>query len=112
MTPITRDRAIDVGRLAALVMVMFGHCALLLATVDSRGVHIGNLIGAAPAVAPLTWIAQVMPLFFLAGGAAGAYGYRSGTPWGSWLFSRAQRLFRPVFWYLGVWAVGLLATRV
>ena len=112
MTPITRDRAIDVARLAALVMVMFGHCALLLATVDSSGVHIGNLIGAVPAIAPLTWIAQVMPLFFLAGGAAGAYGYGAGTPWGAWLFSRAQRLFRPVFWYLAAWSVGLLATRV
>ncbi|VEG55596.1 acetyltransferase, fucose-4-O-acetylase [Mycolicibacterium aurum] len=108
MTTSTRDRAVDVARLAALVVVMFGHCALLLATIDSRGVHIGNLIGEMPAVAPATWVAQVMPLFFLAGGAAGAYGYRVGTPWGSWLFHRAQRLFRPVFWYLAAWSVGLL----
>src|SRR5215475_10481612 len=32
-----RDRAVDVARLAALVVVMFGHCALLLATIDSGG---------------------------------------------------------------------------
>ena len=48
-----------------------------------------------------------MPLFFLAGGAAGAYGWRDGTPWGTWLVARAQRLCRPVFWYLAFWAVGL-----
>jgi len=106
-TPPGRDRAVDVARLAALVVVMFGHCALLLATIDSGGVRIGNLIGEVPAVAPITWIVQVMPLFFLAGGAAGAYGYHAGVPWGSWLFARAQRLCRPVFWYLAAWSVGL-----
>jgi hypothetical protein len=92
--PLTRDRAVDVARLAALVVVMFGHCALLLATIDSGGVRIGNLLGAIPALEPITWLVQVMPLFFLAGGAAGAYGWHSGTPWGSWLFTRAQRLCR------------------
>ncbi len=107
-----RDRAVDVARLAALAVVMFGHCALLLATIDRGGVRIGNLLGELPALAPITWIVQVMPLFFLAGGAAGAYGYRSGTPWGTWLFTRARRLCRPVFWYLAAWSLGLLTVRL
>ena len=106
-TPASRDRAVDVARLAALVVVMFGHCALLLATIDSGGLWIGNLLGELPAIAPITWLVQVMPLFFLAGGAAGAYGWHEGTQWGTWLFTRAQRLCRPVFWYLAFWAVGL-----
>lgn len=110
--PPTRDRAIDVARLAALVVVMFGHCALVLATIDDKGVRIGNLLGELPAITPITWVVQVMPLFFLAGGAAGAYGWRSGTSWGSWLFTRAQRLCRPVFWYLAFWTVALLVVRV
>jgi hypothetical protein len=109
-TPHDRDRAVDVARLAALVVVMFGHCALLLATIDSSGLRIANLLGELPVIAPVTWVVQVMPMFFLAGGAAGAYGWRSGTPWGTWLFIRAQRLCRPVFWYLGAWSVGLLVT--
>lgn len=107
-----RDRAIDVARLAALVVVMFGHCALLLATIDTGGLRIGNLLGALPALAPITWAVQVMPLFFLAGGAAGAYGWRPGTAWGTWLFTRSQRLCRPVFWYLAAWVLGLLVTRM
>lgn len=107
-----RDRAVDVARLGALVVVMFGHCALLLATIDSDGLRIGNLLGALPALEPFTWVVQVMPLFFLAGGAAGAYGWRPATAWGTWLFTRAQRLCRPVFWYLAAWAVGLLAVRL
>lgn len=102
-----RDRAVDVARLAALVVVMFGHCALLLATIDAGGLWVGNLLGELPAIAPVTWVVQVMPLFFLAGGAAGAYGWHEGTEWGTWLFGRAQRLCRPVFWYLAFWAVGL-----
>ncbi|MGV0813095.1 acyltransferase [Mycolicibacterium boenickei] len=110
-----RDRAVDVARLGALVVVMFGHCALLLATIDSGGVWVGNILGALPALAPITWVLQVMPLFFLAGGAAGAYSWhpdpRSAKPWGAWLLARAQRLCRPVFWYLAVWAVVLVVVR-
>lgn len=105
--PPGRDRAVDVARLGALVVVMFGHCGLLLATIDTSGVRIGNLLGALPELTPLTWVAQVMPLFFLAGGAAGAYGWRPHRPWGAWLLTRAQRLCRPVFWYLAVWSVAL-----
>ena len=107
-----RDRAVDVARLAALVVVVFGHCALLLATIDSSGLWIGNLLGEVPALAPITWVVQVMPLFFLAGGAAGAYGWREGSPWGTWLFTRAQRLCRPLFWYLAFWTVGLLVASI
>ncbi|OBK81199.1 acyltransferase [Mycobacterium sp. 1164985.4] len=111
-TPSTRDRAVDVARLGALLVVMFGHCALLLATIDAGGVRIGNILGEIPALAPVTWVVQVMPLFFFAGGAAGAYGWHAGKSWGTWLVARAQRLCRPVFWYLAAWTVGLLAVRV
>ena len=49
-----RDRAVDVARIAALVVVMFGHCALLLASVDDRGVHVANIEGMRRAVAGLS----------------------------------------------------------
>lgn len=106
-----RDRAVDVARLGALLVVIFGHCGLLLATIDSGGVRVGNILGALPALAPVTWVLQVMPLFFLAGGAAGAYSWHAQRSWGGWLFARAQRLCRPVFWYLAVWAVVLVVVR-
>ncbi|MHC9295833.1 acyltransferase family protein [Mycobacterium sp. LTG2003] len=107
-----RDRAVDVARLGALVVVMFGHCAMLLATIDSGGVRVGNILGEIPALTPITWVLQVMPLFFLAGGAAGAYSWHRGNLWGAWLFTRAQRLCRPVFWYLAVWTVALIAVHM
>ena len=43
---------------AALVVVMFRHCALLLATIDTNGLRIGNLLGELPAIAPVTWVVQ------------------------------------------------------
>ncbi len=107
-----RNRAVDVARLAALVVVMFGHCALALATIGPDGPRVGSLLGAMPALAAVTWVVQVMPLFFVAGGAAGAYGRRNGTPWGAWLLARAQRLCRPAFWYLAAWTVALIAVRM
>jgi hypothetical protein len=51
-----------------------------------------------------------MPLFFLAGGAAGAYGWHRDSSWGTWLVKRAQRLCRPVFWYLAAWSIGIAVT--
>ncbi|GAA1082435.1 acyltransferase [Tsukamurella spumae] len=111
-TPDTRDRAIDVARILSLLVVMFGHCVLLLATVTPSGVWVGNTLGAQPALQPITWVLQVMPLFFLAGAASSAYGLKPGTPWGGWLLGRAQRLARPVFWYLAFWSLALGATRV
>ncbi|MCX8557284.1 acyltransferase [Mycolicibacterium mucogenicum] len=106
-----RDRSIDVARLGALLVVMFGHCALLLATITADGVQIGNTLGAVPRLQPATWVLQVMPLFFFAGAAAGVHSWRDGTPWGTWLFTRAQRLCRPALWYLAAWTVALIAVR-
>ncbi|WP_371190641.1 acyltransferase [Tsukamurella sp. 1534] len=111
-TPASRDRAVDVARLVSLFVVMFGHCALLLATVTPKGVWVGNTLGAEPSLQPITWVLQVMPLFFLAGAASAAYGIKPGTSWGGWLFGRAQRLARPVFWYLGFWSLALGVVRV
>lgn len=111
-TPDTRDRAIDVARLASLLVVMFGHSVLLLATITPAGVWVGNTLGALPSLQPITWFLQVMPLFFLAGAASAAYGLKPGTAWGGWLLGRAQRLCRPVFWYLAFWSVVLLGVRV
>ena len=72
-----RDRAVDVARLAALVVVLFGHCTLLLATIDADGVRIGNLLGEVPAITPITWVVQVMPLF---SSQAAPPAHTAGTP--------------------------------
>lgn len=110
-TPLGRDRAIDVARLGSLLVVMFGHCALLLAAFTDNGLWVRNTLGAQPSLQPITWVLQVMPLFFLAGAASAAYGVKPETSWGGWLLTRAQRLARPVFWYLGFWSIILVAVQ-
>ncbi|MGV0625007.1 acyltransferase family protein [Mycolicibacter minnesotensis] len=107
-TPAGRDRALDVMRIGALLGVVLGH-TVMAASVIRDGVLIwDNLLTVSPVLAGLTWIFQIMPLFFFAGAAACLDSWRPGGDWGGWLMKRCTRLFRPVFYYLGFWAAALL----
>ncbi|MEI8083908.1 MAG: acyltransferase, partial [Actinomycetes bacterium] len=107
-TPVGRDRAIDVLRIASLIVVITGHGLMALITLDGDSLRLGNLLGLSWYLQLLTWLLQVMPLFFFAGGASSALSYKAGTDWGSWLLGRVQRLYRPVFYYLAFWVVALV----
>ncbi|MFD3702353.1 acyltransferase family protein [Nocardia sp. NPDC058658] len=104
-TPADRDRFLDLLRISSLVVVVFGHCLMLTVTVSGTEVHFGNVLADLPALQPLTWVLQVLPLFFFAGVAAGARGIGPGTSWGAWLFRRTQRLVRPLGYFLAASAV-------
>ncbi|GED97725.1 acyltransferase family protein [Gordonia crocea] len=100
-----RDRAVDVLRLASLLVVVAGHSIMLTVAAPPAGgdrLILGNLLGDHPILQLATWLFQVLPLFFFAGAAAATYGWRPDTRPGHWLLRRAQRLLRPVFWYLVV----------
>ena len=71
-----------------------------------------NLLTASPVFQALTWIFQIMPLFFFAGVAASIDTWTSGTSWGNWLMRRCTRLYRPVFYYLAFWGGALAALRL
>jgi hypothetical protein len=106
-TPATRDRAIDVVRIVSLVGVVVGHTIMATSTLRD-GVFIwSNLLTASPVFQALTWVFQIMPLFFFAGVAASIDGWQPGTSWGNWLMRRCTRLYRPVFCYLAFWWVAL-----
>jgi hypothetical protein len=55
----------------------------------------------------LTWVFQIMPLFFFAGVAASVESWTPGTSWGNWLMRRCTRLYGPVFYYLAFWVITL-----
>ena len=61
-----RDRVMDAVKALALLLVITGHA--LAWTVTSGGSVI-NTLDAAPYMFPLTWILQILPLFFLLAGA-------------------------------------------
>lgn len=119
-TPASRNRAADLYRAGALVVVMLGHWVMQGVYVDDSGTlrRLG-LLGIAPWTHPFTWPLQVMPIFFLVGGYANTRSWRraqaAGTTYGTWLEVRARRLTRPVvplmvFWLAagpGATALGL-----
>lgn len=107
-TPVGRDRAIDVLRIFSLLVVVTGHGLMALVIFDNDAVRFDNLLGASRFFQSLTWLLQVLPLFFFAGAASSTISYKPGTQWGSWLLRRVQRLYRPVFYYLVFWAVTLV----
>jgi Acyltransferase family len=106
-TPDSRDRAIDVIRITSLIAVVLGHTVMAISTIRGGVLIWDNLLTTSVAFQALTWIFQIMPLFFFAGAAACLTSWQPGTNWGSWLMTRCSRLFRPVFYYLGFWAVAL-----
>src|SRR3954463_2404845 len=69
-TPARRERYVDFLRVFSLAVVMLGHW--LMAAVEWRGGRLvaGNVLQAAPASQWLTWVFQVMPVFFVVGGFA------------------------------------------
>lgn len=107
-TPPDRDRAIDVIRIGALLGVVLGHTVMATSTLRD-GVFIwDNLLTTSVVFQALTWLLQIMPLFFFAGAAASLSSWQSADSWGGWLMKRCLRLYRPVFYYLAFWAVVLV----
>ena len=106
-TPATRNRVVDLLRAGAICVVVLGHWTLAAVVVRDGELEPGQLLELAPWTQPLTWIFQVMPVFFLVGGYANALSWRSastrGLPYAGWLRSRLRRLLVPVVPLLLVW---------
>lgn len=111
-TPPNRDRAIDVIRITALLGVIVGHTVMATSTLRDDVFIWDNLLSASPVFQALTWVFQIMPLFFFAGVAASVQSWTPGASWGNWLLRRCTRLYRPVFYYLAFWGVTLVVLRL
>lgn len=106
-TPAHRDRAIDGLRALALLAVPTGHWLLGGFTLDSEGgLHNASPLSAFGALAPASWVLQMLGIFFLVGGYASALSFRRrpGST-GAWLKGRIARLGRPVLGVTAVWAL-------
>jgi Acyltransferase family len=105
-----RNRYADLLRVVAIGGVVYGHWLLISITYTRgqlSGVDALDYISWAPWV---TWLFQVMPVFFLVGGYVNALSWRShrgrGETWTMWVRDRALRLLWPtaVFIVTGVLA--------
>jgi hypothetical protein len=114
-TPADGNRYADALRLGAIAVVVLGHWLLAVVTTGPSGLGAASLLAVSPWTQWLTWVFQVMPLFFFVGGYANAVAWasarRRGDGWAPWVRSRARRLLRPIVPVLALWVplAGLLA---
>ena len=106
-TPKTRDRYIDFLRVASLAVVMLGHWLMAVVVWTDGRLQTSNVLEITPSARWLTWIFQVMPVFFIVGGFSNSASLtaarRDGVTYGTWLGSRLRRLVRPVVAFAVVW---------
>jgi hypothetical protein len=73
------------------------------------GFTLSDMLKVAPWSRWLTWLFQVMPVFFIVGGYSNAASWeaarRSGQDYAAWVAGRLQRLVRPILPLLVVWTV-------
>ncbi|MFD7441016.1 acyltransferase [Streptomyces sp. NPDC059909] len=114
-TPATRDRYVDLLRVASLGTVVLGHWLMAAVTADG----VGNLLAVVPELQVLTWALQIMPVFFFVGGFSHALSYRSlrrkqpdGSVYAAFLRARLRRLLRPTMVFVLVWGAAALVIQL
>jgi len=109
-TPPTRNRYVDLLRALSILVVVYGHWLVAAPEVVNGEIRIGHALTDIPWTRGLTWVLQVMPIFFFVGGYSNALGLRAsrrkGVPYGKWLNDRLRRLVIPVLPVLALWAPG------
>ncbi|MGO3290311.1 acyltransferase family protein [Brachybacterium sp.] len=107
-TPASRNRVVDFLRAAAITVVVLGHWTIIAVDADGGILPHGVLDGALW-THPLTWVFQVMPIFFLVGGYSNALSWRSArrkdVGYAEWLRTRLRRLGIPLIPLLLSWLV-------
>lgn len=113
-TPDHRDRYLDLLRVGSIATVVLGHWLMLTITVSGGRVRAGNALAAVPATQLLTWVFQVMPIFFLVGGAAHAAALgslrRRGGRYPEFVATRLRRLLAPTAVFLAAWTAVAVVT--
>jgi peptidoglycan/LPS O-acetylase OafA/YrhL len=105
-----RDEFIDFCRAFCLLVVVVWHWVFSIIFVGGDGrVHTTNMLQFSYALWPLTWLFQVMPLFFFVGGFAHMKVWdklrgRGGT-YRAFLAGRLARLLLPALVVVGLWGV-------
>jgi fucose 4-O-acetylase-like acetyltransferase len=100
-TPATRRRYVDLLRAIAIIAVVLGHWMVMTVVREPTGELTGfTALSEVSALYPLTWLFQVMPVFFFVGGISNAISWqrhraRGGTA-SRWLLDRSARVFPPV----------------
>lgn len=108
-TPDSRNRYVDFLRASSIGAVIFGHWLVAAPFMDGGVLSASKLLEYQTWTQWLTWIFQVMPVFFIVGGYANSASWqaakRTNRSYNEWLRSRLQRLVGPVLPLLIVWTL-------
>lgn len=106
-----RDTGIDFIRALCVVGVVLLHAIMVGVTVVDGAPVFENASDGTGWIAPLSWVLQVMPLFFVIGGFSGLLAYRRLRAGGAsalgFLSARVHRLLRPAVVTIAVVGVAL-----
>ncbi|MGI9248602.1 MAG: acyltransferase family protein [Woeseiaceae bacterium] len=109
MTPDERNRYVDFLRAVSILMVVTGHWLIVALYYKDGALTPGDLLVLRPNTQWLTWVFQVMPIFFIVGGYANAVSLESArrrqVDYAGWLVTRLNRLVSPLLVLLFAWAV-------
>ena len=108
-TPATRNRYADLLRVLSIFVVVVGHWLMAVLGWHDGAFTGKNLLEIATWTHILTWIFQVMPIFFIVGGFTNAGSWLSaserGVNYADWLRARSARLLRPAVIFVGFWTI-------
>ena len=106
-TPADRDRYVDLLRAFSITIVVLGHWLIAIIDHDGNYVRVYSAVGVTRGLWLLTWVLQVMPLFFFVGGFSNLKTYeaarRRGESYATFMRGRLARLLTPTAVFLGIW---------
>ncbi|MDR6906261.1 peptidoglycan/LPS O-acetylase OafA/YrhL [Agromyces sp. 3263] len=98
-TRVARDPSVDAIRIVLLVAVFLLHAMMCGVSVGAAGPVLENALEGQAWFGPVSWVVQIMPLFFIAGGFSSFHHWRSmragGATPADYVRSRLERLVRP-----------------
>ncbi len=108
-TPSDRNRYVDFLRAISILVVITGHWLITALYYHDGSLTPSDLLVIQPDAQWLTWLFQVMPIFFIVGGYANAVSLESArrreVGYADWLARRLIRLVTPLFALLLGWAL-------
>ena len=107
-TPIDRNRYVDLLRALSISAVVLGHWIIAAPGYIDGVRSMDHLLTIQPWSQWLTWLFQVMPVFFFVGGFSNGVSWdgaqKKGQRYSFWLESRLRRLLGPVIPLVILWA--------
>ncbi len=109
-TPDDRNRYVDFLRAVSIGFVILGHWLITTAHYEPTTASLTpvRVLDTIPWTNWLTWLFQVMPIFFIVGGYSNAVSLESArrkrVGYAQWLTGRLQRLLTPLLLLVLVWA--------